>query len=182
LTVRLKRLITFSFLVVFLSSCVSLPKAPETKLDYANKVQISDSKFDSHIKFNGYAESTYKNGLLPESYRYYIRSWKDKKDNSIQHQLYVSFDYYGDWRFYNSASFDNAKQADVTEIDRNTLDCSSKYFGCNLSEDVGVDLSDQFLKSRIKKGFSIRINSKRSYSDVVTISPSYLAGYLSVAK
>lgn len=179
---KLINLTILSLLVVFLTGCVSLPKAPETPADYSNKVQISDSKFDSHIKFSGYTEATYKNGLLPESYKYFIRSWKNKKNNNIKHQLYISFDYFGDWRFYNSASFDDSRQTDVTEIDRTVLDCSSRYFGCNVSEDVAVDLSSQFLKSKINEGFSVRINSKRSYSDIVTISPNYIAGYLSVVK
>ena len=185
---RLKRLITFSFLVVFLTGCASFPKTPETTSDFANRVQVSDSKFDSNIKFSGHTMSSdFLNGsvLCPYDWeRYFLRGWKNKKNRNLTHQLYFSIDYYdGDWRHYNSASFDNGEQADITRIDQD-VSCGSGggICGCRYTEQVGLDLSDQFLKSKAKEGFTIRFNSKDSTNNFVNITPNYISGYLSVAK
>mgnify|MGYP001591907629 CR=1 FL=1 len=176
----LKQVLAIGFVTALLSGCASLPKAPETPSDFANKVQISNSKFDKDTKFTGYTITKHKVGLLPASTSYFLRSWKNKQTGRLKHQLYLSFNYFGDWRFYNSASFDDAKQISATEIDRDVVFCSSGY--CNLKEDIGVSLSDKFLRSKMKQGFSIRINSKKASSEIINVSSHYIKGYLSVVK
>ena len=166
--------------VVVLSGCVSLPKAPETPSEFAGKVQVSDSKFDTDIKFTGHTVVKHKAGLLPASTSYFLRSWKNKKTGHLQHQIYLSFDYFGDWRFYNSASFDDAVQTGVTEIDRDVVFCSSGY--CNLREDIGVNLNGKLLENKAEQGLSLRVNSKKAHSEVIDISSNYIKGYLSVVQ
>jgi hypothetical protein len=69
-----------------LTGCASFPKTPETSSDFSNRVQVSDSKFDSHIKFSGHTMSSdFLNGsiLCPYDWeRYFLRGWKNKKNGN----------------------------------------------------------------------------------------------------
>ncbi|MBC8553946.1 MAG: hypothetical protein H8D23_30420 [Candidatus Brocadiales bacterium] len=66
------------FFVISLSGCVSTPK---TINEFANKVTVKDSNFDSFIKFDGYELFNMKNvGFCGYDYEnYLLRGWKDKK-------------------------------------------------------------------------------------------------------
>ena len=67
----------------------------------------------------------------------------------------------------------------VTLISLKASECSS--FDCDYNEIVEFDLSDSFLKENMEQGFSIDFNSKGSISSRVSISSSYIKGYLKVA-
>ena len=152
---------------------------------YAEMVKVSDD----NLKFIGPKISDTKTRSIigkAEKLDYFLLGSKDN-NGLIQHKLNFSITYSSDERRnYYSASYcdkwnrcDNENQMDVTLISLKASGCSS--FDCNYNEIVEIDLSDSFLKENMDKAFSIGFNSKALISDKITISSSYLKGYLKVA-
>ena len=64
-------------------------------------------------------------------------------------------------------------------ISSNVSGCSGSV--CSFTETVELNLSDEFLRSNMDTGFSMRFNSKKEKSKI-TIPSEYIQGYLKVAK
>ena len=158
----------------------------ENVANFAEKIKISDS----NSKFTGPEISeTQKRGLLLDSdhLNYFLSGIRDN-DGSIQHQLHFSIKYDSeDKRNYYSASqcdiwqgcFDDADEMDISLISSSTSGCSGSF--CSYTETMELKLSDEFLRSNMDTGFSVRFNSKNE-TNKVTISSVYTQGYLKVAK
>jgi len=152
----------------------------------AEKINISDS----NSKFTGPEISeTQKRGLLLDSdhLNYFLIGMRDN-DGSIQHRLLFSIKYDSeDRRNYYSASHcdiwqgcsDDADKMDISLISSSASGCSGSV--CSYTETMELKLSDEFLRSNMDTGFSVRFNSKKETSKV-TISSVYTKGYLKVAK
>ena len=153
--------------------------------NFAEMVKVSDD----NLKFIGSKITDTKTRNIigkAENLDFFLLGLKDN-NGSIQHKLNFSITYTSnERRNYASASFcdkwggcDNENQMDVTLISLKASSCSS--FDCDYNEIVELDLSDSFLKENMEKGLSIDFNSKASISDKITITSSYLKGYLKVA-
>ena len=144
---------------------------------YAEKVKVSDS----NSKFIGSEINERKKmGLLINSdYEDYFLQGSIN-NGLIQHQLHLSIKYTSsNWRNYYSASFSNGSQIDITLISSNAVSCGTS--GCDYTEIMELNLSDDFLRSNMETGFSIGFNSKK-VTNKITISSDYIKGYLKVAK
>ena len=151
---------------------------------YAEKVKVSDS----NSKFIGSKISkSKKRGLLvnDDFQDYFLQG--SINNGLIQHQLHLSIKYTSDkWRNYYSASFSDKNQVDITLISSSAVGCSGS--SCDYTEVMELNLSDDFLRSNMEKGFSILFNSKSSDKkgsikpNKITISSDYIKGYLKVAK
>ena len=144
---------------------------------YAEKVKVSDS----NSKFIGSEINERKQmGLLIKSdYEDYFLQGSIN-NGLIQHQLHLSIKYTSDkWRNYYSASFSNGNQVDITLISSSAVSCSGS--SCDYTEVMELNLSDDFLRSNMEKGFSIVFNSIKS-TNKITIPSDYIKGYLKVAK
>ena len=153
---------------------------------FAEKIKISDS----NSKFMGPEISeTKKRGLLlnTDYLNYFLRGIRGN-DGLIQHQLHFSIKYdSSDRRNYYTASqcdrwrgcADDGNEMDITLISSNASGCSGSV--CSYTETMELKLSDEFLRSNMKKGFSIDFNSKKVTNNI-TISSNYIKGYLKVAK
>ena len=153
---------------------------------YAEKIKISDS----NSKFIGPEISeTKKRGLLLNSdyHNYFLRGIRGN-DGLIQHQLHFSIKHDSeDRRNYYSASqcdrwkgcTDDANEMDITLISSNASGCNGSV--CSWTEIMELKLSDEFLRSNMDTGFSMRFNSKKATSKI-TIASDYIKGYLRVAK
>ncbi len=158
----------------------------ENVANFAEKIKISDS----NSKFTGPEISeTQKRGLLLDSdhLNYFLSGIRDN-DGSIQHQLHFSIKYDSeDKRNYYSASHcdiwqgcsDDADEMDISLISSSASGCSGSV--CSYTETMELKLSDEFLRSNMDTGFSVRFNSKNE-TNKVTISSVYTQGYLKVAK
>jgi len=155
---------------------------------YAESVTVLNS--DSEVKFEGLQMSESKRvGMLDEyDYQdYYLKGIKNKNTGLIQHQLYLKLKYtWSKLKNYSSASFcdkwqgcENADKLDIILISSSASSCTPDV--CDYSEIMGLNLSDDFLRSRMVEGFSVSFNSKRSTNEI-TIASDYLKGYLKVAK
>ena len=158
----------------------------ENVANFAEKIKISDS----NSKFTGPEISeTKKRGLLLGSdYLNYFLHGIRGDGGSIQHQLHFSIKYDSeDKRNYYSASQcdrwrgckDDDNEMDITLISSNASGCSGSV--CSYTETMELKLSDEFLRSNMDTGFSVRFNSKNE-TNKVTISSVYTQGYLKVAK
>ena len=158
----------------------------ENVAKFAEKIKISDS----NSKFTGPKISDTKmRGLLsnPDSFNYFLRGMRGN-DGLIQHQLHFSIKYDSeDRRNYYSASqcdrwkgcTDGGNEMDITLVSSNASGCNGSV--CSWTEIMELKLSDEFLRSNIDTGFSMRFNSKKATSKI-TISSVYIKGYLKVAK
>ncbi len=158
----------------------------ENVAKFAEKIKISDS----NSKFTGPEISeTKKRGLLLNTdYLNYFLYGIRGNDGLMQHQIHFSIKYVSkDRRNYYSASHcdrwrgcnDDGNEMDITLISLNASGCSGS--SCSYTETMELKLSDEFLRSNMDTGFSMRFNSKK-FSSKITISSSYLKGYLEVAK
>jgi len=100
----------------------------------------------------------------------------------IQHQLHLSIKYTSDkWRNYDSASFSDENQVDITLIKSKFFAVGCGSSSCDYTEVMELNLSDDFLRSNMETGFSIGFNS-RKVTNNITIPSNYIKGYLKVAK
>ena len=158
----------------------------ENVAKFAEKIKISDS----NSKFTGSEIlETKKRGLLlnPDYLNYFLRGIRDT-DSLIQHQLHFSIIHVSeDRRNYYSASqcdkwrgcTDDGNEMDITLISSNASGCGG--YVCSWTEKMELKLSDEFLRSNIDTGFSMRFNGNKKTSKI-TISSVYIKGYLKVAK
>ena len=144
---------------------------------YAEKVKVSDS----NSKFVGSTISNSKMRGVLTDYDFQDYFLQGSINNGlIQHQLHLSIKYTSDkWRNYYSASFSDENQVDITLISSSAVGCSGS--SCDYTEVMELNLSDDFLRSNMEKGFSIVFNSIKS-TNKITIPSDYIKGYLKVAK
>ena len=152
---------------------------------YAEKVKV----LDSNTKFIGSEISNSKMRGVLSNYDFQDYFLQGSINNGlIQHQLHLSIKYTSDkWRNYNSASFSDENQVDITVISSSAraLNCSGS--NCDYTEVMELNLSDDFLRSNMEKGFSIGFNATNKFNSIavtnnITIPSDYIQGYLKVAK
>ena len=157
--------------------------------EYAEKVTVLNNDSNNQIKFIGLELNDRKKGVLlvdSDYQKYFLSGLKTKNNNLVDHQLHLSLKYSSDnWRRYNSASFCDKWNGCEDEIPVGIISISSKAAKCNASgceynEIMGLSLSDDFLRSNMETGFSVRFNSKDS-TNKISLSPAYIKGYLKVA-
>ena len=150
---------------------------------YAEKVKVSDS----NSKFVGSTISNSKMRGVLTNYDFQDYFLQGSINNGlIQHQLHLSIKYTSDnWRNYYSASFSKENQVDITLISSSAVGCSGS--SCDYTEVMELNLSDDFLRSNMEKGFSIGFNATNKFNSIavtnnITIPSDYIQGYLKVAK
>ena len=173
------------FAFIFLGGCANMTDySRKSAVEIEKAVVVKDSDYDSHVKiFAPQLRSMKEMGLLTGyDYEYYsLRGWKDKKSGGFTNQLYITIMYKGGWRFYQTASFEGGRQSDLTDINRDVVNCIAyETMGtiCDYSETIGLLLSDAFLKEHETSGFTVRINSKSSHENILKVSGEYIKGYL----
>ena len=144
---------------------------------YAEKVKVSDS----NTKFIGSEISNSKMRGVLSNYDFQDYFLQGSINNGlIQHQLHLSIKYTSDkWRNYDSASFSDENQVDITLISTSAVGCSGS--SCDYTEVMELNLSDDFLRNNMETGFSIDFNSKKG-TNKITIPSNYIKGYLKVAR
>lgn len=174
---------------------LQLTNAKDEKIQYeidllesekiANNVILSLSGTNFSGPIISKSESTILN-MNPDLLNYNLEGLKNLTSGIVNHKLQLSLIYNSDKkRNYISANLcDKWSRCDdnsieINNISTNASNCSSS--SCDYKEIVEINLSDEFLRNYIKKGFTIRINSKKN-SNKVIISRAYLMGYLQVAQ
>ena len=157
-------------------------------IEYAKNVKIIET--DSEVKFESSLLSESKRiGILDEYdyHDYHFVSIKNKNTGLIQHKLQLSIKYkWKKLRNYSSASFCDKWQGceDSEKIAINLISSSASSCApseCEYIEIVQLNLSDDFLRNNIEKGFSVSFNSKKATNKIV-IATDYMKGYFQVVK
>jgi hypothetical protein len=112
-----------------------------------------------------------------------LRSFVGKFDGVTTHQLYVTLGYSspGGRKHFNAASDGALTPLKVTPL-ASEFDggCTRKMFafGCNYTEDFGVEVATAALRDHAASGYPIKISSKRGDVIVIVISPRQIAAQL----
>jgi|TARA_B110000263_G_C15198770_1_gene459634 hypothetical protein len=152
---------------------------------FAEMVKISDDNF----KFFGSTISEIKKRNMigkAENVDYFLLGLKNKSNSLIQHKLNLSITHTSEERRnYTSASFcdkwrncDDEDPLDINLISSNASNCT--FSDCDYTSIMELNLSDDFLRSNMKEGLSINLNSK-NITNKITITSEYLRGYLTIA-
>lgn len=90
------------------------------------------------------------------------------------------FIYSGEWKFFTSAVF---KGGDPVNYTRLGGDVSSCRYGCTLTENFFIKISDEEIKKHSIEGFvSIQIRSKGLDTAILSIPVEYITAVNEVAK
>lgn len=146
---------------------------------YAGAVKSETSEFDDKIKIEGPTLRTTHTVSLLDMYHnaFLIRGWKDKQTGeALGHQIYVRIRYAsGSWAFFQSASFEGGKQAEVSRISSDVSSCTA---GCTYTEVVGVEITSALLEQHRTNGLRLRINAKSGAHSIIEFPANYIQGYL----
>ena len=126
-----------------------------------------------------------KTGVLETDFdlqSYYLEGLKDSSSGNISHKLYLNVVHNSkNRRDYNSVNYcDKWGRCDENEqiisvIPATAANCSS--LTCDYSESMSLELTDDFLKDNIDRGFTMRFNSKKK-NNKIEVSRAYIIGYL----
>jgi hypothetical protein len=114
---------------------------------------------------------------------WHLRSFVGKLDGATKHQLYVTVDYFSSTsrKHFNEASDGSTTPLVVVPIaSKFERGCSRKLFayGCNYSDDIGVEVTTAALRAHAAGGYPIKISAKSGDSFVIVISPNQIAAQL----
>jgi hypothetical protein len=101
-----------------------------------------------------------------------IRAGVSKDKRTIKYaQVYANLTFKDEWGFIKYSKDMNGKNHKITKISTNT-DCKG---GCKLTETIGIDVDDSFLRKN-KKGFKIKVYGTKSM--VVEVPAEMVRSYL----
>ena len=92
------------------------------------------------------------------------------------YELQVHLTYFQKMRNYNSASLNNGPATSFKVISREAGLCGTQ--GCIFKELLSIQLTDAFLKEKMKEGFQLNVSSQAGTSTVIYVPPQYIKGYL----
>ena len=106
---------------------------------------------------------------------YHIKGDKSKQGVK-SFELIVQLTYFGQMRYYESASLNNSPSTTFKVVSRDAGICEAR--GCIFRELLSIQLSDTLLKDSAKKGFQISISSKAGAKSDLYVPQQYIQGYL----
>lgn len=165
-----KKIIPLFFITILLSACAA------GGLVTRDTVEADTDEFDTSVTFRGITETNGESESFgaSNSRTYFIRSFLDKESGEISHQLYISIDYFNDWRFYNRASLVGGDNPEFIEI-ASDVDCSS--YGCTYNEQMAVTMSDKYLRDH-ENGFKVKVSSKSGHETVINVTSNQIVKQL----
>ena len=132
-------------------------------------VEIQDDNFSPAATFTGPAQAVNPFG---GTFRlWHLRSWVNKTNHSVEHQLYIQTTYLGHWRFWEQAADDHADLHPIVPISRNVNDCTGE---CDYDETIGVTLEDDFVRAHAQSGFQIKLTAHSGDTLLLTVTPEQI--------
>jgi hypothetical protein len=110
------------------------------------------------------------------TYEMYHLKGDTSKQGAKSFELIVQLTYFGQMRYYESASLNNNPSTTFKVVSREAGACEAR--GCIFRELLSIQLPEAFIKDHAKKGFQISIASKAGASSNLYVPPQYLQGYL----
>ncbi|BDT77091.1 hypothetical protein PKF023_08940 [Polynucleobacter yangtzensis] len=98
------------------------------------------------------------------------------KQGAKTYELVAQLTYFSQWRYYDSAILENTPASTFKVVGREAGACGER--GCIFREVLSIQLTEAFLKDRMKKGFIITVSSKSGIKTELYVPPQYIQGYM----
>lgn len=92
------------------------------------------------------------------------------------YELVAQLTYFSQWRYYDSAILENTPATTFKVVGREAGACGER--GCIFREVLSIQLTEAFLKDKMKKGFIITVSSKSGIKTELYVPPQYIQGYM----
>ena len=98
------------------------------------------------------------------------------KQGPKTYELVAQLTYFSQWRYYDSASQEGTPSTTFKVVGREAGACGER--GCIFREVLSVQLTEAFLKDRMKKGFILTVSSKSGIKTELFVPAQYIQGYM----
>jgi hypothetical protein len=92
------------------------------------------------------------------------------------YDLVAQLTYFSQWRYYDSAILENTPATAFKVVGREAGACGER--GCIFREVLSIQLTEAFLKDKMKKGFILTVSSKTGIKTELYVPPQYIQGYM----
>ncbi len=110
------------------------------------------------------------------TYEMFSLRTEQTKQGTKTYELIAQLTYFSQWRYYESASQESSPASTFKVVGREAGACGER--GCIFREVVSIQLSEAFLKDRLKKGFILTLSSKTGVKTDLFLPPQYIQGYM----
>jgi hypothetical protein len=90
--------------------------------------------------------------------------------------LIAQLTYFSQWRYYDSATLEGSPATAFKVVGREADACGE--LGCIFREVLSIQLTEAFLKDKMKKGFIMTVSSKFGMKTDLYVPPQYIQGYM----
>ena len=98
------------------------------------------------------------------------------KQGGKTYELVAQLTYFSKWRYYDSAILENTPATTFKVVGREAGACGER--GCIFREVLSVQLTEAFLKDKMKQGFTLTVSSKSGVKTELYMPPQYIQGYM----
>lgn len=98
------------------------------------------------------------------------------KQGAKTYELVAQLTYFSQWRYYDSAILENTPATTFKVVGREAGACGER--GCIFREVLSIQLTEAFLKDKMKKGFIMTVSSKSGIKTELYVPPQYIQGYM----
>jgi hypothetical protein len=98
------------------------------------------------------------------------------KQGAKTYELVAQLTYFSQWRYYDSAILENTPATTFKVVGREAGACGER--GCIFREVLSIQLTEAFLKDKMKKGFIMTVSSKTGIKTELYVPPQYIQGYM----
>lgn len=98
------------------------------------------------------------------------------KQGTKTYELIAQLTYFSQWRYYESAILENTPATTFKVVGREAGACGER--GCIFREVLSIQLTEAFLKEKMKKGFIMTVSSKTGIKTELYVPPQYIQGYM----
>jgi hypothetical protein len=110
------------------------------------------------------------------TYQMFSLRAEQPRQGAKTYELVAQLTYFSQWRYYDSASQEGAPATTFKVVGREAGACGDR--GCIFREVLSVQLTEAFLKDRMKKGFIMTVSSKSGIKTELFVPPQYIQGYM----
>jgi len=110
------------------------------------------------------------------TYQMFSLKTEQARQGAKTYELVAQLTYFSQWRYYESASQEGAPATTFKVVGREAGACGDR--GCIFREVLSVQLTEAFLKDRMKKGFIMTVSSKSGIKTELFVPPQYIQGYM----
>jgi len=98
-----------------------------------------------------------------------LKSYINKNTLAVNHQLYVTLLYNGDQKYFYRAINEDGRKMPLIKLHTMGKDC--RLARCEVSEYIGVPLTDRDMQRHMHSYYSITLIAKTGDTFIVTVSP-----------